>query len=225
MDMPSHIIVVAGGSGKRMNSTIPKQFLPIEGIPVIAVTLNRLNAAVPGCRFTVVIAERDMKYWGECSKFIPFHSSINIAFGGPERYHSVKSALSFVRTGEVVAIHDAVRPLINTNVVRQGFLVAGKSGSAVPVVQLSESIREINGALSKSVDRNRFRLCQTTQFFQAALLLDAYRQSYTQVFTDDAAVVEAAGYPIRLIEGNMENIKITTPSDLRYAEAMLPILI
>ena len=222
MQKPLHIIVVAGGSGKRMNSAVPKQFLKIEGIPVIAVTFNRLHAAVSGCRFTVVIAERDLPHWNECSKFIPFHSSVNIAFGGPERFHSVKSGLAFVRNDEVVAIHDAVRPLFTTDVIRQGFMVADKSGSAIPVIPLSESIREINGALSKSASRDRFRLCQTPQFFQATLLLDAYRQSYMQSFTDDASVVEAAGYPIRLIEGNPENIKITTPADLKYAEALLP---
>lgn len=225
MGSPSHIIVVAGGSGKRMNSAVPKQFLTLSGTPVIAVTFNRLSSAIPGSRFTVVIAERDMNYWAECSKFIPFHSSINIAFGGPERFHSVKSGLSFVLNEETVAVHDAVRPLFATEVIRQGFLVAGKSGSAIPVIPLSESIREINGALSKAADRNRYRLCQTPQFFQAALLLDAYRQSYLQSFTDDASVVEAAGHAIRLIDGNPENIKITTSSDLRFAEAMLPTLI
>ncbi|MPM53542.1 2-C-methyl-D-erythritol 4-phosphate cytidylyltransferase [bioreactor metagenome] len=221
----SHIIVVAGGSGKRMNSAVPKQFLTLSGIPVIAVTFNRLRAVMPGSRFTVVIAERDMKFWAECSKFIPFHAAINIAFGGPERFHSVKSGLSFLQNDETVAVHDAVRPLFASDVIRQGFLVAGKSGSAIPVIPISESIREINGALSKAADRNRYRLCQTPQFFQASILLDAYRQSYLQSFTDDASVVEAAGYPIRLIDGNPENIKITTPSDMRFAEAVLPSLI
>lgn len=222
MANPFHIIVVAGGSGKRMNSAIPKQFLKIDGIPVIAHTFNRLNAAVAGCRFTVVIAERDRSYWSECSKHIAFHGSVNIAFGGPERFHSVRSALSFVSSDEIVAIHDAVRPLFKAEVIRQGLMVAEKSGSAIPVVPLSESIREINGSLSKSADRERFRLCQTPQFFQGTLLLDAYRQSYRQSFTDDASVVEAAGYPVRLIEGNPENIKITTPADFKFAEALLP---
>ncbi|HBG71569.1 MAG: 2-C-methyl-D-erythritol 4-phosphate cytidylyltransferase [Bacteroidetes bacterium GWF2_43_63] len=222
MAKPFHIIVVAGGSGKRMNSAMPKQFLKINGIPVIAVTFNRMNAVIPGCRFTVVIAERDLKYWNDCSNYISFHSSINIAFGGPERFHSVRSGLAFVRNDEVVAIHDAVRPLFTGDVIRQGFMVAEKSGSAIPVIPLSESIREINGGLSKSADRSRFRLCQTPQFFQATLLLDAYRQSYTQSFTDDASVVESSGYPIRIIEGNPENIKITTPADLKFAEAILP---
>ncbi|MGD9494482.1 MAG: 2-C-methyl-D-erythritol 4-phosphate cytidylyltransferase [Bacteroidales bacterium] len=219
---PFHIIVVAGGSGKRMNSAIPKQFLKINETPVIAVTINRLHKIVPNSRITIVIAERDLPHWKECHKFIPFHDSIKIAFGGPERFHSVKSGLAFVHADEVVAIHDAVRPLFTANVIHQGFMVAEKSGSAIPVIPLSESIREINGALSKAANREQFRLCQTPQFFQATLLLDAYRQSYIQSFTDDASVVEAAGYPIRLIEGNPENIKITTPADLKYAEALLP---
>ncbi len=216
-----HIIIVAGGSGKRMNSTTPKQFLKIDDIPVIAITINRLKSAVPDCRFTAIIAESDMAHWQNCRGYISFFDSINTALGGPERFHSVKSGLAFIKDNEIIAIHDAVRPLFSTSVLHQGFNVAEKSGSAIPVIPLNESIREINGALSKSVNRNNYRLCQTPQFFQASILLNAYRQSYTQSFTDDASVVEAAGYSVRLIEGNPENIKITTPADLKYAAAML----
>ena len=222
MIIPSHIIVVAGGSGKRMNSVVPKQFLPLGNVPIIAVTLNRLVQVVPDCRITVVLPERDISYWNSCLKHLSFSNKINLAQSGPERFHSVKSGLAFVNDNEVVAIHDAVRPLFSKEMIAYGFQVASKSGSAIPVVPVSESMREIDGALSRAVDRDKFRLCQTPQFFQAKLILDAYRQSYRQTFTDDASVAEAAGYTIRLIEGNPENIKITTQADLKYAEALLP---
>jgi len=222
MIIPSHIIVVAGGSGKRMNSLVPKQFLSLYGIPIIAITLNRLVAAIPDCRITVVLPERDISYWHSCQSHLGFPNKINLAHSGPERFHSVKSGLAFVHDNEVVAIHDAVRPLFSKEMIAYGFQVASKSGSAIPVVPVSESMREIDGALSHAVDRSKFRLSQTPQFFQAKLILDAYRQSYRQTFTDDASVAEAGGYRICLIDGNPENIKITTQADLKYAEALLP---
>ncbi len=216
-----HFIVVAGGSGKRMQSSIPKQYILLGGTPLIAITINRLFSVFPDANCTVVIAEKDLNLWRMAADHIVARKSINIAFGGPERFHSVKSALVFVGENEIVAIHDAVRPLVSNEVLQDGFRVASNSGTAIPVVELNESLREIDGALSKFVDRSRFRLCQTPQFFKSEILIDAYRQSYKQSFTDDAAVVESAGNVIRLIEGNCENIKITTQSDLIFAESLI----
>lgn len=221
MNNKNHIIVVAGGSGKRMNSDIPKQYLLLNNMPIIANTFNRLHNVDESAIFTVVIAEKDKNLWDSCEKFIPFHKKINVAFGGPERFHSVKSALSFVQPNEVVAIHDSVRPLFSSKMIVEGLQAALMYGSVVPVVEMKESVRKINGAISKSVDRNSLRLCQTPQFFKADILLDAYRQTYCPSFTDDASVVEAAGYSIRMINGNSENIKITTQNDLIFAEAII----
>ncbi|PKP05095.1 MAG: 2-C-methyl-D-erythritol 4-phosphate cytidylyltransferase [Bacteroidetes bacterium HGW-Bacteroidetes-6] len=221
MNSNLHYIVVAGGSGKRMQTSVPKQYLLLGKIPLIAVTINRLFEAFPEAKCTVVIAEKDQNHWNNASRFIKPEIVVNVAFGGPERFHSVKSALGFVGPNEIVAIHDAVRPLVSTDVLKNGFRVASNSGTAIPVVELCESLREIDGALSKHVDRSHYRLCQTPQFFKSELLLNAYRQSYLHNFTDDATVVEAAGHVIRLIEGNRENIKITTPADLAFAEALL----
>ncbi len=221
MNFKKHILVVAGGSGKRMLSETPKQYLCLAGVPLIAITINRLILAVPDAVFTVVIAEKDRLLWEDAKRFIQPGTTVNVSQGGPERFHSVKSGLANIRPDDLVAIHDAVRPLFSTEMIISGFQVAANAGAAVPVIELNESLREIDGALSKPVDRARFRLCQTPQFFKGSIILDAYRQSYQQSFTDDASVVQAAGYTIRLIEGNYENIKITKPADFKYAEALL----
>lgn len=203
-----------------LNST-PKQFTLINDIPIWMHSFLQLKHSCPNAEFTIVIPEAHIALWnGQKQKFLP-DFPINLAISGPERYHSVKNALSNVKKGQIVLIHDAVRPFISDTVIKSGISIASRFGAAVPAIELTESIRVVDGALSKQVDRSKYKIIQTPQFFSAEVILDAYRQSYHVIFTDDASVVESAGYNIRLIDGNKENIKITEPLDLLLAEILL----
>lgn len=216
-----HFIILAGGSGKRIKSSVPKQFVEISGTPLWVHTYKRLKNALPEAEFTIVVNKDNIALWNEQkTRFIPNHT-VNLAASGPERFHSVKNGLHFVKNNQIVVIHDAVRPFVSNAVIENGIHVADRYGAAVPAIALKESIRQIDGALSKSLDRSQFRIIQTPQFFKADIILDAYRQSYHISFTDDASVVEAASHSIRLIEGNSENIKITEDIDLIICEALL----
>ncbi len=216
-----HFVIVAGGSGKRIQSSVPKQFVEIYGAPIWIHTYRRLKNAVPNAEFTIVVHNDNTALWNEQkSKFLQ-DQIINLADSGPERFHSVKNGLRFVKPNQIVAIHDAVRPFVSNAVIEKGIHVADRYGAAVPAIALKESIRQADGALSKSLDRSQFRIIQTPQFFRAEIIIDAYRQSYHSSFTDDATVVEAASKSIRLIEGNTENVKITEDIDLIICEALL----
>ena len=216
-----HIIIVAGGIGKRMLNSTPKQFTLINNVPIWMHTFSQLKHSCPNAEFTIVIPEAYIALWnGQKQEFIP-NFSINLAISGPERYHSVKNGLAHVKKGQIVLIHDAVRPFVSDDVIQSGISIASRFGAAIPAVELTESIRIIDGAISKQVDRKKYKIIQTPQFFTAEVILDAYRQSYHVIFTDDASVAESAGYNIRLIDGNKENIKITEPIDLLLAEILL----
>jgi len=233
----SFCIVVAGGKGLRMGSDLPKQFLPIGGRPVLMHTLETFERAIPGIRLVLVLPKDQQTFWQDlCAKhhFILPHT---IADGGTTRFHSVKSGLQrLCPSGKdaedaLVAVHDGVRPFASAEVIRRTFDAAREHGAAIPVVPVVETVRQLlptatvpapfGAGKSITVDRSLYRLVQTPQTFQLPLLLRAYEQPYTEAFTDDASVVEALGHPITLVEGNRENIKITTPFDLRIAEALL----
>ena len=216
-----HFIIVAGGIGKRIQSSVPKQFVDILGTPLWVHTYRRLKNAVPLAEFTMVVNNDNVALWNAQKEEFLKDYTINLAGSGPERFHSVKNGLKFVKSGQIVAIHDAVRPFVSNKVLENGIHVADRYGAAVPAIALKESIRQTDGALSKMLDRSQFRIIQTPQFFKADILLDAYRQSYQSSFTDDASVVEAASHSVRLIEGNAENIKITEDMDLIICEALL----
>lgn len=216
-----HFVIVAGGSGKRISSSVPKQFISVLDTPLWVHTYKRLKNAVPHAEFTMVVNNDNIALWNaQKDEFLREHL-IHLAGSGPERFHSVKNGLQYVKSDQIIAIHDAVRPFVSNKVIESGIHVAGRYGAAVPAIPLKESIRQIDGALSKTLDRSEFRIIQTPQFFKGEIILDAYRQSYRASFTDDASVVEAASYSIRLIEGNSENIKITEDTDLIICEALL----
>ncbi len=236
----SFCIVVAGGKGLRMGSDLPKQFLPIGGRPVLMHTLEAFERAIPGIRLVLVLPKDQQSFWKDLCAKHHFTLPHTIADGGTTRFHSVKNGLnslspdpSPVREGSLVAVHDGVRPFVSEEVIRRTFDAAREHGAAIPVVPVVETVRQIFPSLtgegpgegpapsSLTVDRSLYRLVQTPQTFQLPLLLRAYEQPYTEAFTDDASVVEALGHPITLVEGNRENIKITTPFDLRIAEALL----
>ncbi len=221
MSKPKIAIIVAGGKGERMNADIPKQFLEIQGKPILMHTLEVFNRFDAGIRLILVLPEVQIKYWNELCAKHNFGLKHQIVAGGQSRFNSVKNGLQAVKSPAMVAVHDGVRPLVSVETIARCFETAEKFDTAIPVVDLVDSIRQVSENGSKSVDRNAFKLVQTPQVFDAELLQKAYEQEYTPQFTDDASVVEAFGTKIQLVEGNRENIKITTEFDLKMAESIM----
>lgn len=219
--MKKFAIIVAGGYGKRFNSDLPKQFIEICGKPLIIHTLQVFVQAIPDIEFIVVINPKMQKLW----KLIMsrFHVANCItADGGPERFHSVKNGMAKISdANSLVAIHDAVRPFVSQEVILLAFKEAEYFGNAVPVMSINESVRIKNGSLNEPIDRTQLYKVQTPQCFKTELIKKAYMQNFDEKFTDDAIVLESIGERIHLINGNIENIKITQPSDLMIAEAFL----
>lgn len=214
------VIITAGGTGKRMGTEIPKQFLAIHSKPIILHTIGQFLKYDPDIELVVVLPEEYIHFWEEiCQKYL-FTKDHKVVIGGAERFHSIQNGLAQT-TGDLIAIHDAVRPIVDVAVIADCFDTAKKKGSAIPVVSISESLRKIEHENSFAVSREDFKLVQTPQCFQAEIIHHAYLQHYSKFFTDDATVVESDGIKITLVEGNRENIKITTPHDLKLAELFL----
>ena len=216
-------IVVAGGKGLRMQSDIPKQFIELQGKPVLMRTLEVFHHYNSSIRLILVLPSVQINFWKElCAKY-SFNISHQIVAGGETRYESVKNGLAAIQDSGLVAVHDGVRPFVTIQTIARCFFEAEKYGSAIPVMDLEESIRQITEIGSQSVDRKAYRLVQTPQVFKSDMLKKAYEQDYSPLFTDDASVVEALGEKIKLVDGNRENIKITTAFDLKIAETILNI--
>jgi len=219
--MEKYVLIVAGGKGLRMKSELPKQFIEINNKPVLMHTFDAFSGIGNINNFILILATEYIGYWeGLCEKHC-FKTEYTVIEGGPKRYHSVKRGLSLIPNNSLVAIHDAVRPVVSRNIIKNGFDIAARKGNAIPAVAIKESIRKISGSLSKPVNRERFKIVQTPQFFQSALIKRAYEQAFNEKFTDDANMLESLGKQIYLIEGDTKNIKITYPEDLVYAEYLL----
>jgi 2-C-methyl-D-erythritol 4-phosphate cytidylyltransferase len=218
-------VIVAGGSGTRMGTAVPKQFLQLAGRPVLYYTLHTFVKAVPEVRLVLVLPAHQLSYAQMVLQaFGESRLDVELVAGGETRFHSVQNGLRGVPPDALVAVHDGVRCLITESLVRRCFAQAAEKGSAVPAVPVADSIRELvdaNGEDSLPVDRARLRAVQTPQTFQASILLPAYKQAWREDFTDEATVVEANGGRIHLIQGERANLKITTPDDLILAEAIL----
>ena len=219
--MPNYAIIVAGGSGARMSSTTPKQFLELAGKPVLMHTIEKFASFDPALKIIVVLPEKDIPAWESLCSSHGFNISHNVVKGGATRFHSVSNGLNRVEEEGIVAVHDGVRPLLTASLIRRCFSVAGQKGNAVPFVPIRESIRKVTGEKNEYADRNSFVSIQTPQCFSAVALKKAYSAAYNDSFTDDASVIEAHGEQINLVEGEPENIKITFPVDLAMAEAIL----
>lgn len=215
------VIVVAGGSGTRMGSSLPKQFLPLGGVPVLMHTLRRFSDALADCRIVLVLPENHVAYWDRLCREHDFPVPHTVCTGGKTRFDSVRNGLACAGDVELVAVHDGVRPLVDPALIFRTVDAARKYGAAIPVVTPVDSLREVNGAASRIVDRSRYRMVQTPQVFRADLLRCAYERPCDPAFTDDASVVEAYGAPVCLCEGSYSNIKITTPVDLAVAEVLI----
>ena len=218
-----YIIIVAGGKGLRMGSDIPKQFLPIGGKPVLMRTLERFRAYSSALQIILVLPEAQQDYWRQLCEDYHFDVEHQIANGGQTRFHSVQNGLALVPDDAegVVGVHDGVRPFPSIEVIRNCYETARTAKAVIPVIPVVETVRHLEGDKSVTVPRGDYRLVQTPQTFDIQLLKSANRQPYNDGFTDDASVVESYGYAITLVEGNRENIKITTPYDLKIAEVLI----
>ena len=217
-----YIIIVAGGKGLRMGSDIPKQFLPIGGKPVLMRTIERFREYAEDLQIILVLPKTQQDYWHELCQKYDFKVKYWLADGGETRFHSVQNGLSLVPDDAegVVGVHDGVRPFPSIDVIRNCYETAREKKAVIPVIPVVETVRHLQGNISETVPRDEYRLVQTPQCFDIQLLKAANKQAYNDSFTDDASVVEAFGFNITLVEGNRENIKITTPYDLNIAEML-----
>ena len=216
------ILIVAGGRGTRMGGPQPKQFLELAGRPVLMHTLEAFDRWDASARLIVVLPEDQIDTWKRLCEAHVFGRIHRVVAGGETRFHSVQNGLGAVASDGLIAVHDGVRPLVAPSVIAACFAAAADGGAAVPVVPVVESVREIDAdGDSRPVDRTRLRVVQTPQVFRADVLRAAYCLPYDPRFTDDASVVEASGVAVRLVPGNRENIKLTTPMDLLLAEQLM----
>lgn len=223
-----YAIIVAGGKGLRMGGEVPKQYLPVGGVPILMRTLQAFHEADEDMDIILVLPKDQQEYWEQLCAEYRFTVPHRLTVGGETRFHSVQNGLTLVPDDAegVVGVHDGVRPFVSKEVIRRCYDAALEQGAVVPVVPVVETVRQLlPEGDSLTVDRNLYRLVQTPQVFRIALLKEAYRQPYRPEFTDDASVVEELGHRVALMDGNRENIKITTPSDIQYAEFLCSLTI
>lgn len=219
--MEKYVIIVAGGSGKRMGGEVPKQFLLVAGKPILMHTVEAFTRTSSDFKFILVLPEEHFSTWNALCNEYNFSVPMQMVAGGAERFFSVKNALAHVPNDALVAVHDGVRPFASKETILEAFAVAAEKGSAVPVIDEVDSLRRVRADESQAVNRSEYKRVQTPQVFQSTILKNAYNQEYSSLFTDDASVVESIGHAITLTTGNVENIKITTPHELLLAEALI----
>jgi 2-C-methyl-D-erythritol 4-phosphate cytidylyltransferase len=222
--MKLYVVIVAGGSGKRMGAEIPKQYIEIAGKPVLMHTLERFKSFNESIEIITVLPENQLRFWAELQNKYSFSVPHTLVKGGKARFHSVRNGLKFVETPGLVAIHDGVRPFVSIDTIKRCFDTAEKLGNAIPVIPPSDSFRMLTGSGSSPMNRLLLRQVQTPQVFNAELIKKAYQQEYLPEFTDDASVLEKTGVTINLVDGNRENLKITNPEDLIISAALLPVI-
>ena len=220
--MNRSVIIVAGGSGSRMGSDVPKQFLPLAGRPILMHTIEAFYNFDNQMNIVLVLPIEQHAYWHDLCQKHSFNIDCQIVAGGATRFHSTLCGLAKVPLTGVVAVHDGVRPLVSMATLQRCFDAVEQHRAVVPAIPVNESVRQIEpDGISRAVSRDNYRLVQTPQVFDATTLHQAFRQPYSPLFTDDASVVEQMGVEVTLVEGNFENIKITRPVDLVVAEAIL----
>ena len=222
--MKLYVIIVAGGSGKRMGAEIPKQFLELAGRPVLMHTIERFKSFSDAIEIITVLPENQLRHWLDLQKKYSFNVLQTLVKGGSTRFLSVKNGLKFVTAPGLVAIHDGVRPFVSNDTIKRCFETAEELGNAVPTISPTESLRILTDKGSIPINRHNVKQIQTPQVFNSGLIKKAYLQEYRPEFTDDATVLENMGEKVNLIEGNRENIKITNPEDLLISTALLPII-
>lgn len=221
MPEKEHAVIVAGGSGTRMNSEVPKQFIPIHGMPILMHSIHVFFEYSQELSIVVVLAENFHDEWFKLCETYQFKIPLTLVKGGKTRFQSVKNGLEAIGDEGLVAIHDGVRPLVDKAIIGASFQLAAIHTCAVAAVRLKETIRITDKDHTRTVDRSKYRIIQTPQTFRVKAIKKAYQQEEMPSFTDDASVAEKAGYTISLFEGSYRNIKITTPEDLLMAEALM----
>lgn len=219
--MKKYAVIVAGGSGQRMGTSIPKQFLLLQGKPLLWYSLQVFLQAFDDLQIILVVPASNLIEGEQLAKEIDGGTRIRVVTGGSTRFHSVQNGLACITSPSIVFVHDGVRCLVGADLIRRCYTQALEKGSAIPAVAATDSIRVIEGTGHLVMDRNQVRIIQTPQTFRSELLLPAFQQDYTEGFTDEATVVEASGKEVFLIEGEYTNIKITRPVDLLVAERIL----
>ena len=215
------VIIVAGGSGRRMGGKLPKQFMTIGGKPVLMHTIQRFAEVLNNPLLVLVLPSSRIEYWKELCQEYHFNIPHTLCEGGDTRFESVKRGLEHIGEASLVAIHDGVRPLVSGELIQRAIADAKVFGAVIPVVTPIDSLRQIDDEGNHIIDRTRLRIVQTPQVFHAKVIRKAYELPYSHEFTDDASVVEASGHDIFLCEGDYANIKITTPIDIITVEALL----
>lgn len=218
-----YIIIVAGGKGLRMGSDVPKQFLPVKGLPVLMRTISRFHECNPSMQIILVLPHHQQQYWHDLCSQYAFGIAHTVVDGGDTRFASSRNGLAAIPddTTGTVGIHDGVRPFVAAEVISRCYDAARAHGAAIPVMPVTDTLRRIDSATTgHNVLRTDYRIVQTPQVFDIALLKRAFTQPFREEFTDDASVVEAMGCSVEMVEGNRENIKITTPFDLKIAETL-----
>lgn len=219
--MEKFVVLVAGGSGSRMQSALPKQFMLLANKPVLMHSIQAFYKYDKSIHIVVVLPTAQLEQWETICREHNFQIPHQTIKGGATRFHSVQQGLTLVNTGSLVAVHDGVRPLVSQETISAVFTEAEKNGNAVPCIPLNDSIREVNKDTNRALMRENFRLIQTPQCFQSNILKKAMLQPYRDGFTDCASVVESDGVKINLVTGNTENIKLTTPADFIIASAYI----
>lgn len=214
-------IIVAGGTGQRMGSVVPKQFLEIEGKPILLHTIDQFVAAFSDIELVIVLPASYIQEGEALLKKSDIKNKLHFVAGGETRFQSVKNGLSLVTAPAIVFVHDAVRCLLTPALVQRCYQQAVEKGSAIPAVSSTDTVRILEGNTHHVIDREKVMQIQTPQTFQSDILLKAFEQSYQPAFTDEANVVEASGVPTHLVDGEFENIKITRPLDLAIASYIL----
>ena len=219
--MKEYALIVAGGKGTRIKSTLPKQFLEIGGLPILMHTITAFANYSPSVTIVLVLPEDDFQTWHTLVNKHAFPIPVQLQAGGDSRFQSVRNGLACIEGPGLVAIHDGVRPLVSQHIIGASYRLAAVHKTAVASVRLKESIRMTDQDTTVAVDRSRFRLIQTPQTFDIDLIKNSYRIKEESNLTDDASVAERSGHRISLFEGSYDNIKVTTPEDLVVAEALL----
>jgi 2-C-methyl-D-erythritol 4-phosphate cytidylyltransferase len=219
--MKKYAVIVAGGSGQRMGTELPKQFLLLKGKPLLYYTINSFLLAFNDIDLILVLPAEHVSKGKDLVKQMRLEEKVQMIVGGKTRFHSVKNGLQLVTSPAIVFVQDGVRCLVSPQLIRNCYEQALVRGSAIPAVAATDSIRIDEGVSHHTVDRNKIRIIQTPQTFQSDILLQAYKQEYRAAFTDEATVVESTGQPVYLIEGDYNNLKITRPLDLCIAEKIL----
>jgi len=219
--MKYYAIIVAGGSGNRMQTETPKQFLLLKNLPVLMHTIKAFAQSDTQPKILLVLNQDQQAYWIRLCEEFNFHVPHQVIDGGTERFHSVKNAIHAIEEESYVAIHDAVRPLVSKSLIDSCFKAAELQGNVIAAVQSSDSVRLLRDDKTTALKRDEIYLVQTPQTFNLSILKEAYNQAFNTHFTDDASVVESIGYEINIIEGDRGNIKITYPIDLELAELLL----